>query len=248
MNNREMLFSDLSSRSTERELMDSSGSDCRLLLRTLHQFRLLNRLISGIYKTLEQNLVTHMQQTGSKSYTVLDLGSGGCDIPLWLVSFCSNRSINVEVICIDNDSRVIQYAKEKCKNNKSIQVVQCSAQEAVSHFKADYAISNHFLHHLPEKDIIPLLSSIHKHSSKGYILNDIRRSRLSMWLFFILSSVLFHRSFTLTDGLISIKKGFTPEQLHSFCSTAGIPSIIKEVHPGHLAILHFRPVEPSMVR
>ena len=244
MNNKELLFSDLSSRSTERELMDNSRSDRRLLLRTLHQFTLLNRLISGIYRILEQNLVTHMQQTGLQSYTILDLGSGGCDIPLWLLSFCRNRSINVKIVCIDSDSRVVQYGREKCKNQKNIQVVQCSAQEAVSKFKADYIISNHFLHHLPEKDIIPLLSSIHKYSSKGYLLNDIRRSRLSLWLFYALSSVLFHRSFTLTDGLISITKGFTPEQFQSFCSTAGLPSSIKEVHPGHLAIFHFRPVEP----
>lgn len=230
------LFTDLKSRSSASEIMDSPDCDLFLLHRTVSQFKHINRYLSGICPLLQRTLISHMKSLGKDSYTVLDLGAGGCDIPIWLSKAALKHSIRLAIYCIDNDRRIASFAAENCRGIKSIDIVVGDVFDVLTEYEADYLISNHFIHHLCDEDIIRLLKIINSKSKYGFIINDLLRSRVSLFFFFMICPLFFRNSYTLRDGLKSITRGFNADELKRFRKVAGIDSAISYVSPGHICL------------
>ncbi|HEX3019483.1 MAG TPA: hypothetical protein VHP36_04245 [Chitinispirillaceae bacterium] len=230
------LFVDLISRSSTSELMDSPFCDQLMLLRTVHQFEYINFYLSGIRSLLKRTLVSHMKKEGRKSYTIIDLGSGGCDIPIWLFKTALQQSINLIIYCIEYNKIIASYAADKCKIFNGINIVVGNVFDVLKEYEADYVISNHFIHHLPDQIIIKLLKIVNSQSRNGFVINDLKRSRTSLFFFFLIGSVFFRNSFTLVDGLKSISRGFVADELLRYTNHSGINSVISDVKPGHICM------------
>lgn len=233
------VFSSIKSRSEKVELMDSEACDTLTLYRTLDQFVFVNTYLNGLCAYFNRSLIPHMKSVGQSSFTIADLGSGGCEIPLFLLNICKNENLVVTIYCIDCDQRTSDYAKQKVKNVKEIKVVTGDALEIIKTKKFDYIISNHFLHHLPDHAITTLLQSVNFQSRHGFLFNDLVRSRTSLFLYFIVASLFLRKSFTLPDGIDSIKKGFTIEDLLHYKEHSKTDFIIDKIPPGHICIRNF---------
>lgn len=233
------LFSDLKTRSSASEIMDSSDCDLFMLHRTVNQFKYINMYLGGIRPLLQRTLLSHMKSLGKDNYTILDLGAGGCDIPVWLSRTALKQSIRLVIYCIDNDRRIASFAARNCRGIEGIEIVVGDVFDVLTEYEADYLISNHFLHHLSDEDIIRLLKIINTKSKYGFIINDLLRSRVSLFFFFMICPLFFRNSFTLRDGLQSITRGFKAEELKKFRNVAGVDSAISYVSPGHICMHSF---------
>lgn len=229
------LLSDLSSRSTLKENMDSSDSDNHKLMLTLSQFKWINRYMSGMHGLLQKTIIADMKsQNEKREFRILDIGCGGCDIPIWLALTCKKHNLHTTLFCVDHDPRVVKYAQSVCSLFSNISVLEKPAYHAISELHPDYIISNHFLHHLEDEVIASLLQDAYNHSTRGIVMNDISRSRSSLWIFCIVSLLFFHKSYSCIDGLISIRKGFTRNDLLNVADKTRIPLKIELVRPGHI--------------
>ena len=209
----DFFFPDLTKRSDKPELMDIPDSSERKLISTLKQFSILNLLLTGSRRLIKMHIVSKMKQDNSGSYTFLDIGSGGCDIPIWLSRLCARKKIKIKITCIDNDERVINYAKKKCRPYRNIKIINFSAFEINRMEKFDFIFANHFLHHLPQSRIHTVLKLIAKQTKNVFLINDIRRSSLAYLGYTLLTGIFFHDSFAFYDGRLSIKKGFKIEEV-----------------------------------
>jgi 2-polyprenyl-3-methyl-5-hydroxy-6-metoxy-1,4-benzoquinol methylase len=233
----DFFFPDLSKRSNEPELMDDYHSDKKKLINTVKQFTILNFLFTRSRGLIKKYILPDMKK--NKNYTFLDLGAGGCDIPIWLLKKCNKAGINVKITCIDNDKRITDYATKKCKTFSNIKIINASAFDIEKFDNFDYIFANHFLHHLPYNDISKLIDLIFKKTNRLFLLNDILRSNAAYLGYTLFTGLFIHFSFAFYDGRLSIKKGFTQEELKQIIDNSAHKKRLKIVKakPARICIL-----------
>jgi 2-polyprenyl-3-methyl-5-hydroxy-6-metoxy-1,4-benzoquinol methylase len=231
-------------RTVQPELMDDPAADEEQLLAAVRQFRVINILLSRSRSLIRRYILHDARRRGLTSITVIDIGAGGGDIASWIVAAARRIGITAHVICLDKDPRIAAFAREHTAGMPEISVVCDSADNltalAATHGPIDYIFANHFLHHLSTAEIVDLLPRVAETARRGYLLNDLRRARLSWLGFMILATLLFRNSFARTDGAISIRRGFTRAELRHALATAGQTGRVLARIPGRLAIVSVR--------
>ncbi|HBD93467.1 MAG TPA: hypothetical protein DC057_04780 [Spirochaetia bacterium] len=154
------LFPNMKIRSTKKELMDFEDCDTEKLIKTVAQFRLLNMLFSSSNSLINKYIFTDIKKRKISEVNFLDIGAGGCDIPIWFLKKCKKIGIKASITCIDSDERITEYAIKVCKNFPDIKVIHGNAFDLKLHGKFDYIFTNHFLHHIDDQSIPSLLSII----------------------------------------------------------------------------------------
>jgi 2-polyprenyl-3-methyl-5-hydroxy-6-metoxy-1,4-benzoquinol methylase len=192
--------------------MDDAGSDKRKFLRTIKQLRTINYAFSGSRRLLKNHIIGKMKRHTETPYTFLDIGSGGCDIGLWMVRYCRNRGIRINVTCLDIDPRVLPYMEKKTRGKQDIEIIMKSAFSIETLNNYDFIFSNHFLHHFSDESIVQLLDLINEKADIGFLMNDLIRSKSSYILYSIFSAFFLRNSFAGYDGRLSIKKGLTLQE------------------------------------
>ncbi len=71
------IVPNLSRRSKEVELMDRPDTSKDMLVRTLSQFRTINKFLSPHKRLLRQYIIADMIKEKKKRWRLLDLGAGG---------------------------------------------------------------------------------------------------------------------------------------------------------------------------
>lgn len=212
----EFFFPDIKTRSKEIELMDIPTSDEKKLINTVKQFRILNILFTRSRGLIKKYFIPDLLKFPGKTHSFLDIGAGGCDIALWLLKYCKRRGLKVKISCLDNDKRITDYSREKCKSVNEIKIIAGSAFDLKQIGKFDYIFANHFLHHLPSEVIPEILDIISQQTERAFLLNDIFRSRLAYFWYTIFTGLFMHNSFSFYDGRLSIKRGFTYQEMKRF--------------------------------
>lgn len=233
------LLPDLSKRAHEPELMDFQDADQTKLINTVKQFTLINHLFTGAKSIIKKTILKDLQSAAPGKYTLLDIGSGGCDISRWMIKQTRKLGINLSITCLDNDNRILPYAKKVCRNYPEIGFIQASAFSIGELPEFDYMFTNHFLHHLVEQKINSLIQLISSKTKRIFVLNDIRRSYWSYIGYSLFTGIFLKNSFAFYDGRLSIRKGFTPEELRKMVKNPDVYHTIScnKVIPSHIAVV-----------
>ncbi|MDF3128588.1 methyltransferase domain-containing protein [Kiritimatiellaeota bacterium B1221] len=227
---------DLNQRSRVSELMDAPDSDERKLFRTLDQFRSINQLFSRVRGPLKKILFPLL--SAEYGTHLLDLGAGGCDIPVWLLQEAENAGLQLRITAVDSDPRVVRYARQQYGEVPGLRILEADALHLEALAPFDFIFGNHFLHHLTDPQIRDLLQQAERLAAKGYLFSDLQRSRFSYQAFRWVS-LLYRDSFAREDGLISISKGFTPEELKAFAPSPACQ--LQRKFPGRVLLSSLKP-------
>jgi len=203
-------------RSRENELMDSFSSDPDRLERTLVQFRLVNLLLTRARGLLKRWFLADMVRDKSRAYTLLDLGSGGGDLAIWLARRSRRLGLRLRIVCLDHDPRVVAYARDRCRAYPEIEVVHEDALRLDSLPDFDYVFANHFLHHLTDEGIVTVLGAIGARARRRFLVSDLKRSRPAYFGYTAFAALFLRNSFSFYDGRLSIRKGFTKAELEGY--------------------------------
>jgi SAM-dependent methyltransferase len=199
-------------RATEAELIDLPDCDEARLFRTLDQFTSINRLFSRARTLLRRQVLDRIPP--GESCHLVDLGSGACDIPVWLLHEARRRGLSLRVTAVDADARVVRYARERHGAEPGLEIREADALDLDAFAPFDFLFANHFLHHLPDAVLPKLLADATRLARRGVLFSDLHRSRFS-YLAFSLLARFYRNSFARIDGLISIRKGFTLQELRT---------------------------------
>lgn len=219
------------------ELMDSADCNPVLLNNTYRHFTHINRMLSG-WELLFHRYIAPRCTDDKKVYTLLDIGFGGGDIPLHMRELAFKYGINLKITAIDTDPRALYYVNTTFRNTGiSFQCV--SEQELVQEGETfDFVISNHLMHHLDGPELISLLSNAKKLANEMVLFSDLCRSDIAWLLFNGLTLFSFRDSFIRYDGLTSIRRSYTVDELQQLLPQG---YRVEATIPFRLLVTHMNP-------
>jgi 2-polyprenyl-3-methyl-5-hydroxy-6-metoxy-1,4-benzoquinol methylase len=194
-----------------RELMDDPHCDVELLFNTYRQFGLVNRLFSSWRLIYERRM--RPQLAPGRACRILDVGCGGGDIALSLVTWGARDGFDVRVTAIDTDERALRYVQTRSWPARVVFANTTTTDLCRAGETFDFVVSNHFLHHLTASGIAKVAAEAEQLATREVLFNDLERSRAAHALFGMFGALFLHHSFTASDGRLSIRRGFTREEL-----------------------------------
>ncbi|MFJ6454382.1 class I SAM-dependent methyltransferase [Paenarthrobacter sp. NPDC091669] len=215
------------------EEMDRVDCDPERLTRTYARFPVVNSLLSGWHKTYRHRIRPVLAAKGSAS--LLDIGCGSGDVARSLAAWARKDGFRLTVTAVDPDPRAFAFAS-KLPAMEGVTYRQAHSSQLVAEgLVFDFVISNHILHHLDAGQIAGVLRDSVS-LSRGLVLhNDLKRSNLSYLLFMAGFWPLGPGSYIWGDGLVSIKRSYTAEEL---ASTVPASWRVEANGPWHHLLVH----------
>jgi 2-polyprenyl-3-methyl-5-hydroxy-6-metoxy-1,4-benzoquinol methylase len=234
-------MADFSRRAADLELMDRPDTSVQLLGNTLRQFRWINRVLTPCHRLLSRHVLQRMRADRGRAWTMLDIGSGGCDLPIWLIERCREEGITLTITCLDHDARVVEFARPRLAAYPEIVLLHGDALSLAETAPGswDFIFSNHFLHHLTTPEVRDCLRQVVRACREQLIMSDLVRSRLSYGVYTAVAKLLLRNSFAFDDGRLSIRRSLTKgEALRLVADDPLLRSLrVRTIFPGHLVFL-----------
>lgn len=200
-----------------QEAMDDPACDPAMLARTYARFDLVNAIVSGRGALYRRWIRPRLWAGGT--VRLLDVGTGGADLPRRLLRWAAREPGRLEVVAIDPEPRAIAYARglPPTPGLELRQTVTRTLAEAGERF--DVVVSSHVLHHLTGRELGEVLADSEALLAPGGVAvhGDIARSSLGYLAFAAgtlpFEGTLLRDSFIRADGLVSIRRSHTPAEL-----------------------------------
>jgi SAM-dependent methyltransferase len=210
------MFKWLSQRDLSPEIMDDLELGGTRMDYALDDIERVNRYLGG-YRTLKKGLGTFAQELyrrEKRPIRIVDLGCGGGDGLRYLARFFRNRKIPVELLGIDGNPHVLDYARRKSTPAADIRYREGKLPEVLPDLSADIFVCSLFLHHFSDEEVVALLNGLQKECGPMLILvNDLHRHWLAFLLFQVWSRLTRMSQMARHDGLLSIRKAFCRGEL-----------------------------------
>jgi 2-polyprenyl-3-methyl-5-hydroxy-6-metoxy-1,4-benzoquinol methylase len=189
------------------EILDSPDVDPRLVTRSLADVARANALFGGINSALDE--LRDALKEVPRDATLLDVGTGLGDIPCRAREEGRRNGVEMTTIGLDAapelavasrtsvDFAVCADALHLPFANNSIDIVMCSQ----------------VLHHFAGRDASELLREMDRVARVRVIVSDIRRSWIAAAGLWLASFPLRFHAVSRHDGVVSVMRGFTPDEL-----------------------------------
>lgn len=201
-----------------RELMDDPACDWVALERTYRCFPAVNAVVSGGRGTYRRWIRPRGRACGP--LRVLDVGTGGGDLPRRLLRWAARDGVAMRVVGIDPDDRAIGFARRHAASGLELRTTSTADLRAAGE-RFDAIVSNHVLHHLGDDEVVALLDDTVALLAPGGVAvhGDIARSRWAYAAFaaatWPLQAGPLRHTFIRPDGLTSIRRSRTAREAAS---------------------------------
>ncbi len=157
---------------------------------------------------------------------VLDLGTGGADIPVALVRWARARGRRVSILALDVQHDVLACAAGEARALPEVRLVAGDAlRPPIRRGGVDLALCSLTLHHLPEDAVVALLRLMADVARLGFVVSDLRRSRAAYVAAWLATRLISRNRMTRHDGPLSVRRAYTPEELARLSAAAGLPAV-----------------------
>jgi ubiquinone/menaquinone biosynthesis C-methylase UbiE len=205
-------------RSDKKELLDSDTIPEMDLFQNLKELDFINNWLGGYNITF--NALKKIIKT-NKSYTLVDIGSGGGDTLKRIFDWSKKNNYNLKLVGIDLKQACVNYSLIN-NPNKHIQFI-CddykNMSSQVSHSDIIHACL--FCHHLSNLQIIELIKFAQKNKSI-LVINDLQRNPIAYYAIKWLT-LFFSKSYLVkNDAPLSVARGFKKVELVELIKQAGV--------------------------
>ncbi len=196
------------------ELMDRLDADPSQLDRSLVDLDRVNSWLGG-RRTAVRLILEMAEQIAPGPVTVIDVGTGGADIPRALVRQASLRGLDLRVTATDIHPRTLDFARKATAGEKRIEVVRADALALPFEDDSfDLALCCTTLHHFSRSEAGVGLRELDRVAKHGLVVTDLARSWFAVAGADLLAETVWRRHpITKHDGPVSVRAAFTPMEL-----------------------------------
>lgn len=164
----------------------------------------------------------------SRPLRILDLATGGGDLPVYMGLRARELNIPVSLIGIDRSEVALASARTLADRHGVAVEWACLDLKCDPIPPADWITCSLFLHHLPDDQIVALMRSMAEAASQGIIVNDLERSSLNRWLVWLGSRLVSRSLIVHRDSDRSVCASFTLEETALLLKAAGLNGVRPE--------------------
>ncbi|MDX9975768.1 MAG: methyltransferase domain-containing protein [FCB group bacterium] len=170
------------------------------------------------------NAVTKLMHDKSlPSVRILDLASGGGDVPVRLWHMARRRALRLEIEGCDVSARAVEFARRRAERSGA--KVSFFTHDVVNEgVPAGYDIltCSLYLHHLSDPNAQALLARMGRSAGHMVAVDDLRRSPMGIALAAAGTRLLTRSDVVHTDGPRSVRAAFTVEEAKELGERAGL--------------------------
>ena len=213
-------------RSSDPELMDRPGNSEAELRAALDDIRLVNRFLGGRRALLRAVRPFLLSCPPGKALELLDVGTGGADLPLDVVRHARGLGRRARVTAIDVDPAVATIARRAVAEVAEIEVIRADAlAPPFRPHSFDLVTASMFLHHFPHREIVRLLRSFGALARRAVVINDLRRHAAPYGFIRLFAKATGRSAMFAHNAPLSVLRGFTSEELWRAAEEAGAKRI-----------------------
>ncbi|MFO0959895.1 MAG: methyltransferase domain-containing protein [Isosphaeraceae bacterium] len=216
--------SDLRGRNRQPEVMDQQGLEDAEHHQALNALRRINRLSRtdrSLWPLIRGYCQRHRDGGNSTPVRLLDIATGGGDLPVLLWKKAKRAGLNLEVAGCDRSETALEYARAHARReNAEVAFFERDVIEQGVPTEYHIRVSSLFLHHLSEDEALQFLRALG--NGGGLVLvDDLRRSVVGWLLAYSGVRLLSRSRVAHVDGPLSVEGAFTCEEARSLASRAG---------------------------
>lgn len=209
-------------RSRRQELLDGDDIAPAELRRNLRDMAVLNRLAGGVGASVR---AVGRLLDAEVPLPVLDVGAGSGDFARSLV-----RRRSVRVVLADARPDVLDIARHGSRATHGLEFVVADARELPFPDAAvSVAHASLLMHHLDPHDATRALREMGRVATRGVVINDLRRSHLSLAMTALPVLALSRSPVTQHDGVLSARRAYTLPELDDLAAEAGLRPVARTV-------------------
>jgi ubiquinone/menaquinone biosynthesis C-methylase UbiE len=205
------------------ELLDGPLDDPAAIAGNLRDLRRINRLFGGVALS---RWGVGLLSDGAASATLLDVGTGGADIPVALLAAARREGRELRIEAVDSRSEILDAARAARPGIGRVEGLRLALADGsrlpYPDGSFDVAHASLVVHHLEPVAAIGFLAELGRVARRGVVVNDVERGRAAWagaWLF---GHLLTTNRFTRNDAPLSVRRAYTLEELRGLAEQAGL--------------------------
>ena len=209
------------------EHLDDPGTDSALRERSLRDVRRANTLLGGAWAVLAE-LRRLLPELPGGHATLLDVGTGLADIPVRARRSAARRGVALETFGVDGAETLARLGHalldgSACADARCLPFADASI---------DIVICSQVLHHFEDAELGAVLAELSRVARRFVVVSDIRRSWLAAAGFWLMTWPMGFHPVSRHDGLTSVLRGFTSDELTRHVHQATGRTATVRHHPG----------------
>ncbi len=205
------------------ERLDGPLDDIDALVANLRDLRWINRWLGGLALSIGAMKALAGNWRG---LTVLDVGTGGADIPIGLIREAARRGQPIRVTAVDSRAEVRAAAIELEPGLPFETALSYEVHDGGSlpypDRSFDVVHSSLVLHHIEPADAVAFLGELGRVARRGVIVNDLDRGRRQVIGALLLTRTLTRAEYTRTDAVLSVRRAYRPPEVEALLEAANL--------------------------
>jgi SAM-dependent methyltransferase len=207
----------------EAELLDGPLHDAAALVQNLRDLRRINAWTGGV--GLSAAAIAALETEGSAT-RLLDVGTGGADIPMALLARARRRGRALTATAVDSRPEVLAAAALARPGLAGTDNLTLAVADGMSlpypDGSFDVAHASLVIHHLEPNEAVAFLREMRRVATRGIVINDLARAR-RFWVAAVVTTRLIGRgAWTRHDGPLSVKRAYTRPEMETLLRDAGL--------------------------
>ena len=206
------------------EMIDNPSADPELLRDELKSIRIINRLFGG-YSAVRRGILSLLDnKRDGAEIRILDLGTGSADLPVYLMRIGQQMHKRFTITAVDNHPAILRVARERTQSVANLIIIEQANLLELKYPPGafDIVLCSLTLHHFSSEEVIAILQSMKRLSRIGFVVNDLRRSRIAAWITWLYIHLTTTNVMTVTDSYLSVLRGFTGDEMKRMAEQADI--------------------------
>jgi SAM-dependent methyltransferase len=189
------------------EILDLPDVDPQVVTRSLADVARANALFGGISSAMKE-IEDALEEVPQRA-TLLDVGTGLGDIPCRARSFAAEKGIDLTTVGLDS---VLELARA---SRQAVNIALCgdALHLPFADRSVDIVMCSQVLHHFIAADAAKLLREMDRVARVRVVVSDLRRSWIAAAGLWLVSFPLGFHAVSRHDGVVSVLRGFTREEL-----------------------------------
>jgi len=189
------------------ELLDDPNTPAEVTTRSMADVERSNFLLGGVRAALAELQPVFAELP--KCAMLLDVGTGTADIPAAARGAAARHGVTLRTIGFDISPVLV----ERFRRRNDYSVRGDALKLPFADDSIDIVMCSQVLHHFREDDARRLIAEMNRVARTRVVISDLRRSLIAAGGLWLASFLLNFHSVSRHDGVVSIMRGFLPDEL-----------------------------------